>query len=185
MRELEREVAQFADGAALPRARASATADQPRCSRTSTEVEEDLLGEPRRLPRRRGERRCPSASRRSAHGLRPLPRERPRRQRRHAEGAPVVVERNPTYYNLLGRIEYRATFGAMVTDFRQIKAGALHRANGGFLVLDVLDVLRHPFAWEALKRALLSARGADREPRRAVQRRPDRARSAPSRSRST
>jgi lon-related putative ATP-dependent protease len=74
-----------------------------------------------------------------------------------AAGAPVVVERNPTYYNLLGRIEYRATFGAMVTDFREIKAGALHRANGGFLVLDLLDVLRHPFAWEALKRALRSA----------------------------
>ena len=73
------------------------------------------------------------------------------------EGAPIVVERNPTYYNLLGRSEYRAAFGAMVTDFREIKAGALHRANGGFLVLDVLDVLRHPFAWEALKRALRSA----------------------------
>ena len=73
-----------------------------------------------------------------------------------AEGAPIVVERNPTYYNLLGRTEYRATFGTMVTDFREIKAGALHRANGGFLVLEVLDVLRQPFAWEALKRALRS-----------------------------
>jgi predicted ATP-dependent protease len=71
-----------------------------------------------------------------------------------ASGAPVVLERNPTYYNLLGRIEYRAAFGAMVTDFRGIKAGALHRANGGFLVLEALEVLRHPFAWEALKRAL-------------------------------
>ena len=70
---------------------------------------------------------------------------------------PIVVERNPTYYNLIGRIEYRASFGTMVTDFREIKAGALHRANGGYLVLDVLDVLRHPFAWEALKRALRSA----------------------------
>ena len=74
-----------------------------------------------------------------------------------AEGAPIVVERNPTYYNLLGRIEYRASFGAMMTDFREIKPGALHRANGGFLVLDILDVLRHPFAWDALKRALRSA----------------------------
>jgi lon-related putative ATP-dependent protease len=69
-------------------------------------------------------------------------------------GAPVVVEPNPTYYNLLGRIEYRAAFGSMVTDFREIKAGALHRANGGFLVLDALEVLRHPFSWDALKRAL-------------------------------
>jgi len=69
-------------------------------------------------------------------------------------GAPVVVEPNPTYYNLLGRIEYRAALGSMVTDFREIKAGALHRANGGFLVLDALEVLKRPFSWEALKRAL-------------------------------
>jgi predicted ATP-dependent protease len=69
-------------------------------------------------------------------------------------GAPIVIERNPTYYNLIGRVEYRAAFGSMVTDFREIKAGALHRANGGFLVLEMLDLLRHPFAWDALKRAL-------------------------------
>src|SRR5918997_829783 len=73
-----------------------------------------------------------------------------------AEHAPVVVERNPTYYNLIGRVDYRASFGAMETDFRQIRAGALHRADGGFLVLHALDVLRQPFAWEALKQALLA-----------------------------
>ncbi len=71
-------------------------------------------------------------------------------------GAPIIVERNPTYYNLIGRIDYRATFGSMVTDFRQIKPGALQKANGGFLVLQVLEVLRAPFAWDALKRALIS-----------------------------
>jgi predicted ATP-dependent protease len=71
-----------------------------------------------------------------------------------AGGAPVVFEPNPTYYNLLGRIEYRARFGAMVTDFRMIKAGALHRANGGFLLLNVIDVLSAPLAWDALKRAM-------------------------------
>src|SRR5262245_39577402 len=70
-------------------------------------------------------------------------------------GAPVVVERNPTYYNLIGRQDYRAVMGTMVTDFRQIRPGALHRANGGFLVLYVLDVLRSPHAWEALKRSLI------------------------------
>ena len=75
---------------------------------------------------------------------------------RDADHAPVVVERNPTYYNLIGRVEYRASFGAMETDFRQIRAGALHRAHGGFLVLHALDVLRQPFAWEALKQALLT-----------------------------
>jgi predicted ATP-dependent protease len=71
-----------------------------------------------------------------------------------AEGAPVVVESNPSFYNLLGRIEYRASLGTMVTDFTEMKAGALHRANGGFLVLEALELLRHPFAWDALKRAL-------------------------------
>ena len=71
-----------------------------------------------------------------------------------AEGAPVVVETNPSFYNLLGRVEYRASLGTMVTDFTELKAGALHRANGGFLVLEALEVMRHPFAWDALKRAL-------------------------------
>ena len=71
-------------------------------------------------------------------------------------GAPVVVERNPTYYNLIGRLDYRAVLGTMVTDFRQIKPGALHRANGGFLVLHALDVMLSSFAWEGLKRALVS-----------------------------
>ena len=71
-------------------------------------------------------------------------------------GAPVVVERNPTYYNLVGRLDYRPVLGAMVTDFRQIKPGALHRANGGFLVLHALDVMGNPFAWEGLKRSLTS-----------------------------
>src|SRR5215470_9172512 len=71
-----------------------------------------------------------------------------------AAGAPVVFEPNPTYYNLLGRIEYRAFFGAMVTDFRMIKAGALHQANGGFLLLNAVDVFNNPLAWDALKRQL-------------------------------
>jgi lon-related putative ATP-dependent protease len=70
-------------------------------------------------------------------------------------GAPVIAERNPTYYNLLGRIDYRPTFGSLVTDFRQIKPGALHRANGGFLILQALDLLATPLAWDALKRALI------------------------------
>jgi len=70
------------------------------------------------------------------------------------KGAPVVQEHYPTYYNLMGRLEYQARFGAMTTDFRQIKPGAVHRANGGYLVLDALSVLTSPFAWDALKRAL-------------------------------
>ncbi|MCM8815876.1 MAG: AAA family ATPase, partial [Candidatus Omnitrophica bacterium] len=69
-------------------------------------------------------------------------------------GAPVIKETQPTCYNLTGRIEYRPTLGAMFTDFTMIKPGALHRANGGFLILNVLDVLRNYFAWEALKRTI-------------------------------
>ncbi len=70
------------------------------------------------------------------------------------EGAPVVFEPNPTYYNLLGRIEYQSRFGGALTDFRMIEPGALHRANGGYLVLQAFDVLSNPFSWDALKRAL-------------------------------
>ncbi|MCM8767775.1 MAG: AAA family ATPase [Candidatus Omnitrophica bacterium] len=70
------------------------------------------------------------------------------------KGAPVVKETNPTAYNLCGRIEYRPHFGAMVTDFTMIKHGALHKANGGYLILQVLDLFKNYYAWETLKRAL-------------------------------
>jgi lon-related putative ATP-dependent protease len=69
-------------------------------------------------------------------------------------GAPVVYEDNPTYDNLLGRVEHSAQLGALVTDFSLIKAGALHRANGGYLMLGAYKLLRAPYAWEGLKRAL-------------------------------
>lgn len=72
----------------------------------------------------------------------------------HLDGAPVVLEMNPTHSNLIGRVEHEAVFGALVTDFTLIRPGCLHRANGGFLVLHIEDVLRNPFAWETLKRAL-------------------------------
>lgn len=72
------------------------------------------------------------------------------------QGAPVVYEDNPTYANLMGRIEHESNFGALVTNFTLIRAGALHRAIGGYLVLDALRVLQHPFAWEALKRTIRS-----------------------------
>lgn len=71
-----------------------------------------------------------------------------------SKGAPCVFESNPTYYNIIGRIEHKFQYGMAVTDFSMIKAGALHRANGGYLVIDVLDLLRSPFAYEVLKRAI-------------------------------
>lgn len=70
------------------------------------------------------------------------------------EGAPVVVEGNATYTNLFGTIERRVQFGAVTTDFTQIRGGAFHRANGGYLVLTVTNLLRFPLSWEALKIAL-------------------------------
>ncbi|PQO22480.1 peptidase [Rhodobacteraceae bacterium WD3A24] len=72
------------------------------------------------------------------------------------DGAPVIEEDLPTLANLIGRIEYASQMGALVTNFTMIRPGALHRANGGFLVLDTRQVLTEPFAWDALKRSLRS-----------------------------
>lgn len=69
-------------------------------------------------------------------------------------GAPVIFETNPTHYNLFGRLDYEATFGAVGTDHRRIRAGAVHRANGGYLILDAAQVLVQPLAWEKLKQTL-------------------------------
>ena len=71
-----------------------------------------------------------------------------------AHGAPVVHEDNPNYHNLVGRVEHIAQMGALVTNFTLIKSGALHCANGGYLVLDARKVLTTPFGWEGIKRAL-------------------------------
>ena len=70
------------------------------------------------------------------------------------DGAPVVFEDHPTHDNLVGRIEYEARMGALVTEFTLIKGGALHRANGGYLIVEAIKLLTQPLAWEALKRAL-------------------------------
>jgi lon-related putative ATP-dependent protease len=72
-----------------------------------------------------------------------------------AAGAEVVFADHPTYANLVGRIEHVQHLGTLVTDFALVKPGALHRANGGYLVLDARAVLMQPFAWDALKRALV------------------------------
>ncbi len=73
-----------------------------------------------------------------------------------SEGAPVVYEDNPHYKNLIGHIEHLARMGMLVTDFNLIEAGALHRANGGYLIVEARKVLAQPFAWEGLKRALFA-----------------------------
>ena len=75
-------------------------------------------------------------------------------EQRATSHAPVVYETNPTLQNLIGRIEHQTQAGTLVTDFTMIKPGALHRANGGYLVLDANRLLTQPLAWDAVKRAL-------------------------------
>ncbi len=71
------------------------------------------------------------------------------------KGAPVIYTSNPTYSNLFGKIEYTAKLGMLMTDFTMIRPGALHRANGGFLVVDAEALLRNPHSWDGLKRVLM------------------------------
>lgn len=71
-----------------------------------------------------------------------------------SKGAPVVIEPIPNYNNLIGRIEKESHLGTLITHFTLISPGAFHKANGGYLVLDVLDVFKHPFAYDALKSTL-------------------------------
>jgi lon-related putative ATP-dependent protease len=70
------------------------------------------------------------------------------------EGAPVIYEDNPNYQNLVGQVEQIAQMGALVTDFNLIRPGALHKANGGYLIVEARQLLTQPYAWEGLKRAL-------------------------------
>ncbi|MFP3940216.1 MAG: Lon protease family protein [Thermoanaerobaculia bacterium] len=85
-----------------------------------------------------------------------------------SEHAPVVYEDLPNHPNLVGRIEYLPVMGALITDFNLIKPGALHRANGGYLVLDAQRLLTQPFAWEGLKRALQAGEVRIESPREAL-----------------
>jgi predicted ATP-dependent protease len=80
------------------------------------------------------------------------------------KGAPVMVEDHPTAFNLLGSIEREAEMGALYTDFTLIKAGSLHKANGGFLILNMEDLLSNPNSWEGLLRALRSGKSRIEDP---------------------
>lgn len=72
------------------------------------------------------------------------------------KGGPVVIEHNPTYQNLFGRIDKETQFGILSTDFTMIRAGSFHKANGGYLVIPVEELLRNMFSWDGLKRALMN-----------------------------
>ncbi len=70
------------------------------------------------------------------------------------EGAPIIMEFNPTYFNLFGKVEHESHMGTLVTDFTLIRGGSLHRANGGYLIIPLRELLQNYFSWDSLKRAL-------------------------------
>ncbi len=76
---------------------------------------------------------------------------------------PVIYEENPTYYNIFGKLEKQAYFGAFITDFTHIIAGSIHKANGGYLILDAMSVLTNPGVWDTLKKSLMSRKGVIEE----------------------
>ncbi|MFX0163414.1 MAG: AAA family ATPase, partial [Candidatus Hodarchaeota archaeon] len=80
------------------------------------------------------------------------------------KGAPVVLEHNPTYQNLFGRIEKEAQFGALTTDLTMIRTGSLHKANGGYLVIPAEDLFRNILSWIGLKTSLKSGKITVEEP---------------------
>ncbi len=80
------------------------------------------------------------------------------------DGAPVILEQNPTYQNLFGKLEKEVQFGIVSTDFTMIRPGSVHKANGGYMVIPVEDLLRNPFSWDGIKTALKTGEVAIEEP---------------------
>ncbi len=119
-------------------------------------VENDMLDNLQQFIRRTGERQEPSSFQL------PWMREDPYKKyevnviidNSETTGAPVVMETNPTYPNLLGKTEKEAQFGALTTDFSMIRGGSIHKANGGYLIVPVEDLLQNPFSYDGLKRDL-------------------------------
>jgi lon-related putative ATP-dependent protease len=159
VRELNREFTDLAIGSLFSEFRAR-YADLPEVENYANAVQQDVVETAQALVNPQE-----NAPAEAAQGQAAAP-EAPSVQRRYQvnvlidnsglQGAPVIHEDNPTYPNLIGRTEQRAQLGALVTDFNLIKPGALHRANGGYLILDAVKVLQQPYGWEALKRSLLS-----------------------------
>ena len=148
LRELERETARMVVGHLVGEVR-ERYADLPAVAAHLDAVGRDMVDNAARLVRPPAEEGAgPSQELEHRYGVNLIV------DRRGARGAPVVYADHPTWQNLLGRVEYMARYGALVTDFTLIRAGALHQANGGYLILDAHKVLAQPFAWEGLKRAL-------------------------------
>jgi lon-related putative ATP-dependent protease len=164
LKELNREIAQYAVGGLIDDLRQKYR-DNEKIVQHLDAVQKDVVQNARGVLAGEEEQANLSAMLRGLSGGQQTVSESPlmRRYRvnvvvSHSEpqGAPVVYEDNPTYQNLIGRVEHQAQLGALVTDFNLIKAGALHKANGGYLILDARKVLLQPYAWEGLKRVLQS-----------------------------
>jgi lon-related putative ATP-dependent protease len=163
VRELDREIALWAVGSLIEELSQKYAAYEPVVAYLQR-VSEDIVGNVG-LFRSSSEERSPMQQLFGDRAPGEQPGEAPATQRYAvnvlvdhggAKGAPVVFEDNPTFQQLLGRIEYVSQMGTLVTNFLLVKAGALHQANGGYLVLDARKLLSQPFAYDGLKRALQS-----------------------------
>jgi len=160
VRELNREITDLAVGQLLEEVRQKHQ-DLPQVLAFLDAVQQDVSRNPRKVIRTEGPQLpgMPQAPKEGEGDRRAALRQyRVNVLVRHedGDGAPVIHEDNPTFENLVGRMEHVSRYMSLVTDFTLIRAGALHRANNGFLVLEARKVLQAPFAWEALKRALRS-----------------------------
>jgi predicted ATP-dependent protease len=157
VRALAREVAAFAVNALMADER-ERYAELPEVRRYLEAVRDDIVANVRRIAPGRGaeeeDRGVPAAFEGDGEPFLRRYRVNVAVDHGQSKGAPVVYEDNPTLANLVGRVDYVPFQGGLVTDFNLIKAGALQRANGGFLMLDAAKVVAEPFAWAALKRAL-------------------------------
>jgi lon-related putative ATP-dependent protease len=152
--ELDNQVTSFSVGS-LTRDLGTAYAELPQVAEFLKSLERDLIKNSA-LIRRDPDKQTPFAQ--------PMPENEAKRRyavnvvvSHDPEGtAPVVIEERPAYAHLVGRVEHRAQMGTLITDFTMIRGGALHRANGGYLVLDARRLITEPFAWEGLKQALKS-----------------------------
>ncbi len=150
--ELNRRVARFSMGHQLDDLREKYRAN-PRIPEFLSEAEEDILGNLREFLGQTQEMPFPIEGMDKASFL---DRYKVNLIVDNAEtkGGPVIEEANPTYNNLVGRIERKARFGAFYTNFTMIRSGSVLQANGGYLIMNALDVLRNPFSWDALKRII-------------------------------
>jgi len=155
IRELNRDVARYAVEDLIGELRA-AYADLPAVQSHLDAVEQDVITNVEELMQGSEEERAVPSLLGTDHRHQVLRRYaiHPIVQHDPTQGAPVVYEDHPTPPNLTGRIDYRTQFGVLTTDFTLIQPGALHRANGGYLLLDARKLLAQPFSWEVLKRTL-------------------------------